>query len=146
VIDQAKETLAGLIKQREELEAVLDQALVKATGKIEEVCTGFERQFEMIIRQRIDSAREELDASVKLATGTALDAFHSSARQQEEEAQSRLKAALEALETVLGDIQSKATETSRQFSLELENHSRAHLEFVGSAISDVAKGIGKPKQ
>jgi uncharacterized protein YicC (UPF0701 family) len=147
VIDDAKETIAGLVQQREELEIALDQALAKATGKIEEVCSGFENQFEMILRQRIDAAREELQAAIHSATRTALDRFTSSAKQQEEEAQALLQKALTPLEAVLGEIKEKAGETSRQFGEELENQSRAHLELVGSAISQAATGIGKlPKQ
>jgi len=147
VIDHAKETIAGLVQQREELEKVLDQALSKATGKIEEVCTGFETKFEMIVRERLDSAREELQKTIQAAIGASLDRFHSSAQRQEAEAQARLQTALAPIEAALGNIQQKAAETTRQFSLELENQSRAHLELVGTAISDVAKGIGKlPKQ
>jgi dsDNA-specific endonuclease/ATPase MutS2 len=147
VIDHAKETIAGLVQQREELEKVLDQALSKATGKIEEVCSGFEKQFEMIVRERLDAAREELQKTIQAAMSASLDRFNSSAQRQEAETQARLQTALGPIETALGDIQQKAAETTRQFSLELENQSRAHLELVGTAISDVAKGIGKlPKQ
>jgi hypothetical protein len=147
VIDHAKETIAELVQQREELEKVLDQALSKATGKIEEVCSGFEKQFEMIVRERLDSAREELQKTIQAAASTALDRFNSSAQRQEAEAQARLQTALAPIEAALGDIQEKAAETTRRFSLELESQSRAHLELVGTAISDVAKGIGKlPKQ
>ncbi len=147
VIDHAKETIAGLVQQREELERVLDQALSKATGKIEEVCSGFETKFEMIVRERLDSAREELQKTIQAAMSASLDRFHSSAQRQEAEAQARLYTALAPIEAALGDIQAKAAETTRRFSLELESQSRAHLELVGAAISDVAKGIGKlPKQ
>jgi exonuclease VII large subunit len=90
VIDHAKETIAGLVQQREELERVLDQALSKATGKIEEVCTGFETKFEMIVRERLDSAREELQKTIQAAMSASLDRFHSSAQRQEAEAQSAL--------------------------------------------------------
>ena len=147
VIDHAKETMAALARQREELENVLDQALANATGKIEEVCTGFERQFEMIIRERLDAAREELQGAIQSATGTALNNFGASVQQQETEAQARLQKALEPVAAAVGDLQEKAAETSRQFSRELENHSRTHLELVSSAISEVAKGIGRlPKE
>jgi hypothetical protein len=147
VIDRAKETMAGLAKQREELETVLDQALVKATGRIEEVCTGFEKQFEMIIRERLDAAHEELQGALQSSMSAALHTFGSSVQQQEAEVQARLQRALEPVEAAFGDMKAKAAETSRQFSHELENHSRAHLEMVGHAISEVAKGIGKlPKE
>jgi hypothetical protein len=147
VIDHAKETMAGLAQQREELEKVLDQALLKATGKIEEVCNGFETQFEMIIRERLDAAREELQAAIQSATSAGLHQFSASAQQQAAEAEARLQKALVPVEAALSGIREKAAETSRQFSQELETHSRAHLELVSNAISEVAKGIGKvPKE
>jgi hypothetical protein len=147
VIDHAKETMAGLAKQREELETVLDQALAKATGKIEEVCAGFEKQFEMIIRERLDTAREELQGAIQWAANSALNNFSSSAQHHAAEAEARLQRALEPLEVAIADMKEKATETSHQFSRELENQSRTHLELVSSAISEVAKGIGKlPKE
>jgi len=143
VIDRAKETMAALARQREELEAVLDQALTRSTSKIEEVCTGFEKQFEMILRERLDAAREELQGAIHSSTSAALNSFTSAVQQQEGEAQARLRQVLEPVAAAINDIQQKAAETSSKFSRELENHSRAHLELVSNAISEVAKGIGR---
>ncbi len=105
VIDHAKETMAALAKQREELETVLDQALTKSTGKIEEVCSGFEKQFEMMIRERLDAAREELHGTDPV--GHKLRAQTTSAprrQQQEAEAQSRLQKAMEPVEAAIGEM------------------------------------------
>jgi uncharacterized protein YicC (UPF0701 family) len=144
VIDHAKETMSNLAKQREEFETFLGQALANSTVKIEEVCNDFEKQFEMILRERLDAAREELQTAILSATKAALERFSASTQQQEGELQARLHKALEPVEGVIDGIKEKAAETSRHFSHELETHSRAHLEFVSSAISEVAKGIGKP--
>ncbi len=147
VIDHAKETMAALAKQREELETALEQALAKSTGKIEEVCSGFEKQFEMMIRERLDAAREELHGTIHSAVSSALDHLSASAKQQVAEVESRLQKAMEPVEVAIGEMKAKAEETSLQLSRELEHQSREHLELVSNAISEVAKGIGRlPKQ
>jgi hypothetical protein len=147
VIDHAKETMAQLARQREELETTLDQALAKSTSKIEEVCAGFERQFEMIIRERLDAAREELQTAIQAATNSALNTFTASSQQQAAEAEARLQRAMAPVAAAIGDLKEKAETAARDFSRELEDQSRRHLEIISSAISEVAKGIGKlPKQ
>lgn len=143
VIDHAKETMAALAKQREELETALEQALTKSTGKIEEVCTGFEKQFEMMIRERLDAAREELHGTIHSAISSALDQLSASAKQQVTEVESRLQKAMEPVDVAIGEMKAKAEETSLQLSRELEHQSREHLELVSNAISEVAKGIGR---
>ena len=56
----------------------------------------------------------------------------------------RLQKAIEpALVETLVALREKANQTSQQFAGELENYSRSHLEFVASAISELAKGLGK---
>jgi hypothetical protein len=143
VIDHAKETIAELAREREQLEKTLEQSTAHCTAKIEEICTAFEQQFEMIIRERLDAAREELQGTIQLETTSALGGFSAAAQEQETEAQARLRQALEPLESAIGDLKEKATEASRQFSMELSNQSRSHLESVSNAIAEVAKGIGK---
>lgn len=143
VIDHAKETIAELAKQREQLEKTLEQSTAHCTARIEEICTGFEQQFEMIIRERLDSAREELQGTIQSETTSALGGLTVAAQEQETEAQTRLRQALEPLESAIGDLREKAAEASRQFAMELSNQSRNHLESVSKAIAEVAKGIGK---
>lgn len=143
VIDHAKETIAELTKQREQLEAVLEQSIVRSAAKIEEICAGFEKQFEMIIRERLDTAREELQSAIQLATGAALGDFSASAQKQEVAVQTRLRGALEPFESAIGDLKEQAAEASRRFALELNAQSRSHLESVSAAIAEVAKDIGR---
>ncbi len=143
VIDHAKETIAELAKQREQLNAVLEETVTRSTARIEETCTGFEKQFEMIIRERLDVAREELQNTIQSATTSALNNFSSSAQQQDAEVQAGLRQAFESFEAAIGEMKEKAAESSRQFVEELNNHSRGHLESVSSAIAEAAKGIGK---
>jgi hypothetical protein len=144
VIDHAKETMAELAKQREELQRMLDQSLASSSARIEDICTGFEKQFEMIIRERIDVAREELDGAIRSAISSALGNFALSAQQQESEAQSRLREALQPIaEKALEDLKEKAAASSHDFSREVSDRSRSHLEFVSRSLAEVAKGIGR---
>jgi hypothetical protein len=51
------------------------------------------------------------------------------------------------LDKALSSLKEKAAETSQHFASELATYSRSHLEFVGGAISELAKGMGKaPKE
>lgn len=144
VIEHAKETIAELAKQREQLEAVLEQSTAQSTAKIEEICAGFEKKFEMMIRERIDAAREEIENAIRSATSSALSDLSHSVQQQEAEAQRRLREASESLQSALSDLKENASEASRQFAVELSNHSRTHLESVSNALAEAARGIGKP--
>jgi hypothetical protein len=143
VIDRAKETIAELSKHREQLETSLAETVTRSTAKIEEICTGFEKQFEMIIRERLDVAREELQNSFRASATLALTDFNSSVEQRQSDSQSHLKQAFESLESALGDMRAKASETSRDFASQINEHSRSHLESISGAIADVARNIGK---
>jgi flagellar biosynthesis/type III secretory pathway protein FliH len=144
VIDNALKVVADLTKREEEMEKICQQFAEKSAVQIEETCTRLDKQFEMILRERLDSAREELDRAASAASSAMLHNLRASAQQYESEAQARLQVALApATETALASLQEKAAEISRQFAGELSHYSRSHLEFVGGAISDLAKGIGK---
>lgn len=135
---------AGLAKQIGEFQATVDQSLVKSTTTIEEACTGFQKQFEIIIRDRLDTARKELESVVRAATSTALDTLSASVQQQQQEAQSRLRDALQPVaEAALSDLKEKAADSSREFARDLSGRSRAQLELVSSSIAEAAKALGK---
>lgn len=144
VIDHAKEVIAELSRQREQLEDVLEQSVAQSTAKIEQICADFEKQFEMIIREKLDEAREELQQAVHSTLAAALTSMNSSAQRQQSESETRFRQAFQSLESALGELRQKASETSRQFASDLSNHSRSHLESVSKAIADAARGFGKP--
>jgi hypothetical protein len=154
VIDHAKETIAELSKHREQvessiekqheqLEASLEQSVARSSAKIEEICNGFEKQFEMIIRERVDVAREELQSALKSSVDSATANVASVAQQHQAESQARVKQAFESLESALADIKAKAAESSREFASQLSEHSRTHLESMSSALAEAARGVGK---
>jgi hypothetical protein len=98
----------------------------------------------MNLRERLDSARKELERAASAAANSALNNVRASAHQQEAEAQARLHGALEPVtESALSTLKEKAADISRQFAGEMSHYSRSHLEYVSGAISELAKGIGK---
>ncbi len=92
VIDEARKVAAELTKREEELGKICEQLVEKSSVEIEEACTRLDRQFEMILRERLDSAREELERAAKDAAKIALNGIRVSAVQQETESQARLHA------------------------------------------------------
>ncbi|HWF40262.1 MAG TPA: hypothetical protein VG322_17185 [Candidatus Acidoferrales bacterium] len=154
VIDHAKETIAELSrhreqvessieKQHEQIETSLEQSVARSSAKIEKICNGFEKQFEMIIRERVDVAREELQSALKSSVDSATANLASAAQQHQAESQAVVKQAFESLESALADIKAKAAESSREFASQLSEHSRTHLESLGNAIAEAARGVGK---
>ena len=159
LIDRAKETMAELTRVREEFQAVLDQSLSKSMARMEEACASFEKQFEMMIRERLDAAREELEASLGTATSTALDHFAASAQEQATDQQAKLAAftqdqqaqaelrfreALQPIaEAALNEMRERASTSSRDFAREMSDRSRTHLELVSASIADAAKALSK---
>jgi PilZ domain len=145
LLDQAKQTMAQLAAKREEFQTALDQSLRKSTARIEEACSGFQGQFEMIIRERLDAAREDLEGAIRSSTSEALESFAASSQQQQVEAQSRLHDALEPIaQSALHDLQEKATSSSRELAREMSDRSRTHLEFVSNSIAEAAKALSRP--
>lgn len=144
VIESARKAASDLIKQEQELEKLCERFIEKSAEQMEETCTRLDRQFEMILRERLDSAREELDRAAAGVAKQAVGGIRSVSQQEQEAAQANLRKALEGVaQSALADLKEKATEISRQFGGELSHYSRSHLEFVSGAIGDLAKGIGK---
>jgi len=143
-VEQAKKTAVDLAQLRERTEKLLADSVEGFSTRIEEACTGFEKQFDLILRERLDAAREEFQKASNQTTSLALNSFREASMHQEAEAQARLQNALGGVaESALATFKEKVAETSRKFAGELAGHSRSHLEYVGGAISELAKGLGK---
>jgi hypothetical protein len=144
VIEDTRKAAADLSHRKEEIDRIIEQSVQTATARIEQACTKFDKQFEMMIRARIDAAREEIERAGMAATDLALNNLRITSQQQQERAQAHLREELERVsESVLHDVGRKAAETSQEFAGEMKKQSRNHLEFVSGAISELAKGIGK---
>jgi hypothetical protein len=140
----AREVAGGLVKRQEEIEKTLTASSEKSSAKIEQTCERLEKQFEVVMRARLDEAREELERTARGATASTAQNISAATARHEKEAQARLHEQADRIaENAKKSLEQMAAATSSEFAAELTNYSRGHLEFVSSSISDLAKGIGK---
>ena len=101
-------------------------------------------EFETIVQQRIDAARQELEQAGIAAVNSALENLGEASQKHEAEARTKLKQALAPVsDLALDELRVRAAETSQQFANKLVEDSRKRLESVGNAISELARGLGK---
>jgi hypothetical protein len=143
-IDNALKVTSDMAKHKNELEKAVERSIEKSTERIEEIYARCEKKFESAIQEKLDAAREELEAQSKQATQLALGNLRASGQKYSAEAERHFREAFQPIvEKALGSLKEKAAETSHHFASELASYSRSHLEFVGGAISELAKGMGK---
>ncbi|HWZ53995.1 MAG TPA: hypothetical protein VNV84_04530 [Candidatus Acidoferrales bacterium] len=144
IVEDTRKAAADLTRRKEELDKIIENSVETATARVEAACSKFDKQFELMIRARIDAAREEIERAGMAATDLALNNLRISAQQHQERAEAQLRGELDRVsESVLQDVGQKAVEVSQQFAGEMKKQSRGHLEYVSSAISQLANGIGK---
>jgi hypothetical protein len=144
VVEETRKAAADLTRRKEELDKIIGQSVEATTARIAEACAKFDKQFETVLRSRIEAARQEMERAGMAATDLALNNLRISSQQHQERAQVQLREQLNGVsDSVLKEVGDKAAEASRQFAGEMKKQSRDHLEFVSGAISELAKGIGK---
>src|ERR1700685_1975419 len=140
----AKEVAGSLARRTEELEKTLAESSEKTAAKITETCERLEKQFEIVMRARLDSAQDELESLARGVASTTMQNINTASTRHETEAQARLRQESDrAIESAKKSLELKAAATSNEFANELTHYSRSHLEFVSGAIAELAKGIGK---
>jgi hypothetical protein len=143
-IDNALKVTSDLTKRKDEIEKSLERTVEKSASRIEETYIRYEKQFEAVIRARLNTAREELETQSKEVAQIALSGLRVAGQKHSAEAERVFREAFQPIvDKALSALKEKAAETSHQFAGELANYSQSHLEFVGGAISELAKGIGK---
>ncbi|HXN98935.1 MAG TPA: hypothetical protein VN881_07670 [Candidatus Acidoferrales bacterium] len=147
-IDNALKVTSDLSKRKDEFEKALERSVEKSATRIEETYIRFEKQFEAVIRERLDSAREELEAQSKEVTLLAFNNLRASGQKHSAEAERLFRESFQPIvDKALSALKEKAAETTKHFANELSSYSQSHLEFVGGSLSELAKGIGKgPKE
>ncbi|HTP43772.1 MAG TPA: hypothetical protein VMJ13_04370 [Candidatus Acidoferrum sp.] len=144
VVEEARKAAAELTRRKEELDKIIGQSVEQTTSLIEQACAKFDKQFETMIRARIDAARAEIERTGMAATDLTLNNLRISSQQHQDQAKAQLRGELNRVsESMLREVEEKAAEASQQFANEMKKQSRSHLEFVSGAISELAKGIGK---
>jgi hypothetical protein len=140
----ARDVAGSLTMRKEELEKSLADSSEKIAAKIEQTCERLEKQFEIVMRARLDSAQEELECLARGVASSTLQNITEASGRHEKEAQARLREESDrAVESAKKSLQQKAAATSDDFAAEMTHYSRSHLEFVSGAIGELAKGIGK---
>ena len=144
-IDNALKVSSDLTKRKDEFEKALELTVEKSATRIEETSVRFEKQFELVIRERLNAVRGELEAQSKEVAQLALNSLRASGQKYSAEAERLFRETFQPIvDKALSGLKERAAETSHQFAGEIANYSQSHLEFVGGAISQLAKGIGKP--
>jgi hypothetical protein len=146
LLDKAQVVISELDQHAQNLSAALEHSVEESSARIQEAHTALERQFEQRIRERFEAAQAEFACALHAATSEAVEELREASRKQESEAKSRLDAAAE--ETVrqnLSSLQEKAAEIAHKATGDMESYSQNHLELVGTALSDLAKGLRKKK-
>ncbi|HEX2776507.1 MAG TPA: hypothetical protein VHN10_07715 [Candidatus Acidoferrales bacterium] len=143
-IDNALKVTSDLSKRRDEIEKALEQSIQKSAARIEDTYIRFEKQFEMMIRDRLDAAREELEVRSKEVAQNAFNNLRATGQKHSAEAERLFRESFQPIvDKALSALKEKAAETSQHFANELAGYSQSHLEFVGGSISELARGIGK---
>ena len=143
-LDQAQRAASELNKGKEEAKKIVEQSLQISSAHMEESRKRFEVEFETIVQQRIDAARQELERAGIAAVNSALENLGEASQKHETEARARLQQALAPVsESALDELRVRAAEASQQFAEKLVEDSRKRLETVGNAISELARGMGK---
>jgi hypothetical protein len=139
------QTLAtDLTKRKDELEESLADASEKSSARLAETCERLEKQFEIVMRARLDAAHEELERVAVGVTDSAVENMREASDRYDAETQTRLREGSDRiLDSAQKSLDQKAAGTSNDFANELTHYSRSHLEFVSGAIAELAKRIAK---
>src|SRR3984885_5394565 len=119
-IDNALKVSSDLSKRKDELEKTLERSIEKSAARIEETCARFEKQFEATIREKLDSARGDLEAQSKQAAQIALNNLRASGQKYSTDAERQFREAFQPIvDKALISLKEKAAETSQHFASEL---------------------------
>jgi hypothetical protein len=146
LLDKAQVVIGELDQHAQNLSAALEHSVEESSARVQEAHTALERQFEQRIRERFEAAQAEFACALHAATSEALEELRGESKKQANEAKMRFDAEAEAtVKQNLSSLEEKAAGIAQKVGGELENYSQNHLELVGSALSDLAKGLRKKK-
>lgn len=144
VLGNAQSVLGQLSQGTQDLSAALARSIEESTARIQEAHAQLEKQFDKMIRERLEAAQTEFARSTRAASIEALHDLRSLSQKYENEARARLQSSLDPIvDEKLSALKDQVSTICAQVETDLEQHSRSHLELVGGAISELAKGLGK---
>ena len=155
ILETAQKTSEDLYSTREDLQKMFRESVKNAealatnsAARMEETARQIEEQFQETIDARLIWASEELERAAQSAVEPALSSLRESSREigveLEDQIRERVTVTAAGIVSQSSDaLQNKAEQAERQFSEDVKKTSRTHLEFVGGALSDLAKGLAK---
>lgn len=144
LLEQARKVIADLDEHAKNLSTAMEHSVEESNARIQQAHAQLQKQFDKTVRDRLEAAQAEFAKSARAATIEALNDLRGLTQKHEHEAKARFQNAIEStLQQNLSTMQEKAADISQKVAGELEEYSRSHLELVGGAISDLAKGLGK---
>src|SRR4029077_4520011 len=73
VVEETRKAAAELTRRKEEIEKLIGQSLEATKVRMGEECAKFDKQFETVLRSRIEAARQEMERAGMAATDLALN-------------------------------------------------------------------------
>jgi hypothetical protein len=155
ILDTAQKASEDLYRTREDLQRMFRESVKNAealatnsAARMEETARQVEEQLQEAIDARLIWATEELERAAQSAIESAVSSLRESSREigveLEDQIRERVTATAAGIVSQSFDaLQNKAEQVERQFSEDTRKTSRAHLEFVGGALSELAKGLAK---
>ena len=140
LVEQARSAATDLTAAKTAAAQLLDDSLEKFSARAQEICAKAEEKFSQTVRQRLDSAQQEIDRSSVIATNLALDSFRETSEQYEREVRARIESSVGPASTAaLAALRESAEAARRRFVEELNERTREHFEQIANAIN----GLGK---
>ena len=117
----------------------IQQEAHKSSTDIQERISGYEKQLETSIDERLAKIYDELDKKSAAAVDAPSQTLLALSQSCEQTAQSRLASLAEStVNQTTNTLKERTAELARQFSGEMEGY-RSYLEFIGRSIAEIAK-------
>ena len=117
----------------------IQQEAHKSSTDIQERISGYEKQLETSIDERLAKIYDELDKKSAAAVDAPAQTLLALSQSCEQTAQSRLASLAEStVNQTTNTLKERTAELARQFSGEMEGY-RSYLEFIGRSIAEIAK-------
>jgi hypothetical protein len=117
----------------------IQQEAQKSSAATQEKISGYEKQFEGSVNERLAKGYAELDKQSAALIDARAQALLALSQSCEQTVQSHFASlAQSTVDQATNTLKERTTEIARQFSSEMERH-RSYLEFISRSIADLAK-------
>jgi hypothetical protein len=150
LLEEAGATLQNLAAFEDELKVrslaicgqfsdFIQQEAQKSSTETQEKLSGYEKQFENSVNERLVRGYDEFDKKSAADADARAQALLALSQSCEQNAQIRLASlAASTVEQATNTLKERTAELARQFSGEMESY-RSYLEFISKSIAQIAK-------